>query len=214
MSIVVPVLVVGPPDLVTTSVVSALQANGLAAERREVNGSGSGFPRPSRGGGVVVVNLDFPESVGLVAEAVTSGWPTLVVGRQTDRERTAAAVAAGAAAYVPGSCPLEVLVHTVLQVSAGRAVMMTKERLAWLELHRVARAEVDTRRRRLDLLTDREFEVLRRLERGQKAADIAVDAVLAMSTVRTHIRSILVKLEVNSQQHAIAIYRETRRHGE
>jgi DNA-binding CsgD family transcriptional regulator len=38
--------------------------------------------------------------------------------------------------------------------------------------------------------------------------------VLAMSTVRTHIRSILVKLEVNSQQHAIAIYRETRRQGE
>jgi DNA-binding CsgD family transcriptional regulator len=57
--------------------------------------------------------------------------------------------------------------------------------------------------------------VLRRLERGQKkAADIAVDAVLPMRTVRTHIRSILVKLEVNSQHHTIAIYRETCRHGE
>ncbi|MFD1523405.1 hypothetical protein [Pseudonocardia yunnanensis] len=40
-----------------------------------------------------------------------------------------------------------------------------------------------------------------------------MDAVLAMSTMRVHIRSILVKLEVNSQQNAIPIYRETRRHG-
>jgi two-component system nitrate/nitrite response regulator NarL len=213
MSTSVPVLVVGPHDLVTTSVVIALQANGFAAEEREINGS-CAFPRVDRARGVVVVNLDLPEGVGLVAKAVTSGWPTLVVGQQTDRERTAAAVAAGAAAYVPRSCPLDVLVRTVLHMSAGRPVMMAKERMAWLELHRVARAEVNTRRRRLDLLTDREFEVLRRLERGQKAADIAVDAVLAMSTVRTHIRSILVKLEVNSQQHAIAIYRETRRQGE
>jgi two-component system nitrate/nitrite response regulator NarL len=204
MSPSVPVLVVGPHDLVTTSVVIALQANGFAAEEREINGS-CAFPRVDRARGVVVVNLDLPEGVGLVARAVTSGWPTLVVGQQTDRERTAAAVAAGAAAYVPRSCPRDVLVRTVL---------MAKERMAWLELHRVARAEVNTRRRRLDLLTDREFEVLRRLERGQKAADIAVNAVLAMSTVRTHIRSILVKLEVNSQQHAIAIYRETRRQGE
>jgi hypothetical protein len=32
-----------------------------------------------------------------------------------------------------------VLIQTVLQVFAGRPVMMTKERLAWLELLRVAR---------------------------------------------------------------------------
>jgi DNA-binding NarL/FixJ family response regulator len=68
---------------------------------------------------------------------------------------------------------------------------------------------------RTDETTDRAYsEVLRRLERGQKAADIAVDAVVAISTVRTHIRSILVKLEVSSQQQAIGLYREARRRGE
>jgi DNA-binding NarL/FixJ family response regulator len=210
----VPVLVVGPHDMVTTSVVIALKANGFAAEKRDLNGPRPGFPRPDRGGGIVVVNLDLPESVGLIAQAVRAGWQTLAVGRQNDRERAAAAVAAGAAAYVPRSAPVDVLVRAVLSIVSGRPVMLTGERRAWLELHRTARAEVDTRRRHLDLLTGREFEVLRRLERGQKAADIAVDAVVAMSTVRTHIRSILVKLEVNSQQEAIALYRETRRQGE
>ncbi|MCU1663924.1 MAG: DNA-binding response regulator [Pseudonocardia sp.] len=210
----VPVLVVGPHDMVTTSVVIALKANGFAAEKRDLNGPRPGFPRPDRGGGIVVVNLDLPESVGLIAQAVRAGWQTLAVGRQNDRERAAAAVAAGAAAYVPRSAPVDVLVRAVLSIVSGRPVMLTGERRAWLELHRTARAEVDTRRRHLDLLTGREFEVLRRLERGQKAADIAVDAVVAMSTVRTHIRSILMKLEVNSQQDAIALYRETRRQGE
>jgi DNA-binding NarL/FixJ family response regulator len=210
----VPVLVVGPHDMVTTSVVIALKANGFAAEKRDLNGPRPAFPRPDRGGGIVVVNLDLPESVGLIAQAVRAGWQTLAVGRKNDRERAAAAVAAGAAAYVPRSAPVDVLVRAVLSIVSGRPVMLTGERRAWLELHRTARAEVDTRRRHLDLLTDREFEVLRRLERGQKAADIAVDAVVAMSTVRTHIRSILVKLEVKSQQEAIALYRETRRQGE
>jgi two-component system nitrate/nitrite response regulator NarL len=210
----VPVLVVGPHDLVTTSVVIALKVNGFAAEKREINGGHPWFPRPDRGGGVVVVNLDLPESIGLVAAAVRAGWPTLVVGRRADRERAAAAVAAGAAAYVPRSSPVDVLVRAVLHVISGRPVMMTAERTAWLELHRAARAHVDSRRRQLDMLTHREFEVLRRLERGQKAADIAAEAVVAMSTVRTHIRSILLKLEVNSQQDAIALYRETRRQGE
>lgn len=210
----VPVLVLGPHDLLTTALVTALRANGFAAEQRDLGGDLPPLPRPDRGGGVVVVNLDLRESVGLVAEAVRAGWPALAVGRQADRERAAAAVAVGAAAYVPHTSPLEVLARAVLHVIAGRPVMPGGERMAWLELHRTSRAEVDARRRRLDLLTDREFEVLRRLERGQKAADIAEDTVLAMSTVRTHIRSVLVKLEVNSQQQAIALYRETRRHGE
>jgi DNA-binding NarL/FixJ family response regulator len=91
--------------------------------------------------------------------------------------------------------------------------MSREERATWHDIHAAALLELDARRQRLDALTEREFEVLRRLERGQKAAEIAAEAVVAISTVRTHIRSILVKLEVNSQQQAIALYRETRRRG-
>jgi DNA-binding NarL/FixJ family response regulator len=89
--------------------------------------------------------------------------------------------------------------------------MPDEQRRTWLEVHRVTQERIEARRQRLDALTDREFEVLRLLERGHKAGDIARHAVLSIATVRTHIRSILRKLEVNSQQQAIEFYREARR---
>jgi DNA-binding NarL/FixJ family response regulator len=90
--------------------------------------------------------------------------------------------------------------------------MSAQERTAYLELHRSTQVLVEVRRRQLDALTDREFEVLQRLERGQRAADIARDAVVATSTVRAHIRAILEKLKVHSQHQAVEVYREVRRH--
>jgi DNA-binding NarL/FixJ family response regulator len=52
------------------------------------------------------------------------------------------------------------------------------------------------------------------MERGQKAVEISAEMTVAMSTVRSHIRGILAKLEVNSQQRAVELYRATRRHAE
>jgi DNA-binding NarL/FixJ family response regulator len=64
----------------------------------------------------------------------------------------------------------------------------------------------DTERRgttleRLDLqqLSTREREVLDDLAKGRQAQEIAANLGVSISTVRTHIRSIFVKLKVNSQ---------------
>jgi DNA-binding NarL/FixJ family response regulator len=205
------VLVVGPPDLVTTSVVPALRAHGIAAGAHR---AGDPLPTAPGGGSVAVVNLDVPDGPGVVAAAASAGWRPIAVFRPSDPERGAAAVAAGASALVARTASFPELLHALAAVADGGAGMSAEERAYWLGVHRATLAEIGTRRRRLDMLTEREFEVLKRLERGQKAADIAVDAVVAMSTVRTHIRSILVKLEVTSQQQAVALYRETRRRGD
>jgi DNA-binding NarL/FixJ family response regulator len=205
------VFVVGPSDLVTTAVAAALAAHGFDADAAA---PGSPFPTAPGEGGVVVVNLDLPDGAWLVAAAVRGGWQAVAVFRSAEPERAAAAVAAGAVALVPRSASLSDLLDVIAGVAAGRPGMSEQERAVWLDVHRSTLAEVDTRRRRLDSLTEREFEVLQRLERGQRAAEIALDAVVAISTVRTHIRSILVKLEVNSQQHALALYRETSRGGD
>ncbi|OLT14235.1 hypothetical protein BJF78_19745 [Pseudonocardia sp. CNS-139] len=157
------------------------------------------------------MNLDGPAGVRLVDAAVVAGWRPVAVFRPGERERAAAAVAAGAVALLPRTAVLRDLLDVLAVIAAGGPGMPDDERAAWLDVHRAALAAYGTRQRLLDLLTEREFEMLQRLERGQKAADIAVDAVVAMSTVRTHIRSILVKLEVNSQQQAVALYREARR---
>jgi DNA-binding CsgD family transcriptional regulator len=54
-------------------------------------------------------------------------------------------------------------------------------------------------------LTPAERRVLHQMMQGRSATDIAGDQVVALSTVRTHIRSILRKLNVNSQLAAVAI---------
>ena len=204
------VLVVGPPDLITTSVAAALQAHGFAAAAQR---GGDPLPPPHTEGSVIVLNLDVPDSAGQVATAAATGWRPVAVFRPSDPPRAAAAVAAGALALVSRTATIADLVDVLTTVAAGESAMSREERATWHDIHAAALLELDARRQRLDALTEREFEVLRRLERGQKAAEIAAEAVVAISTVRTHIRSILVKLEVNSQQQAIALYRETRRRG-
>jgi DNA-binding CsgD family transcriptional regulator len=54
-------------------------------------------------------------------------------------------------------------------------------------------------------LTPAERRVLHQMMRGRNATEIAAEQVVALSTVRTHIRSILRKLNVNSQLAAVAI---------
>jgi DNA-binding CsgD family transcriptional regulator len=54
-------------------------------------------------------------------------------------------------------------------------------------------------------LTPAERRVLYQMMRGRSAAEIAAEHVVSLSTVRTHIRSILRKLDVNSQLAAVAI---------
>jgi two-component system nitrate/nitrite response regulator NarL len=106
---------------------------------------------------------------------------------------------------------------SVLVVSGDRdrsraaAAIAAGERDDWLALDRSARADAEAQAALLDRLTNRELAVLDQLERGRKAVEIAAGAIVAISTVRTQIRSILLKLEVNSQERAVALYREVLR---
>ena len=54
-------------------------------------------------------------------------------------------------------------------------------------------------------LTPAERRVLLQMMHGRSATEIAAEQVVALSTVRTHIRSILRKLNVNSQLAAVAV---------
>jgi DNA-binding CsgD family transcriptional regulator len=81
------------------------------------------------------------------------------------------------------------------------------------ELVRLVRAESDERAlldtpapyRGLVELTPAERRVLYQMMRGRSGAEIAGEHAVSLSTVRTHIRSILRKLNVNSQLAAVAV---------
>lgn len=58
--------------------------------------------------------------------------------------------------------------------------------------------------RPIDTLTERERVVLLHMMRGLTAEQIAQEEYVTLSTVRSHIRSILFKLRVKSQLAAVA----------
>lgn len=198
-----PVAVMGPPDLLLTGVVDALRARGydtmhLHRADPEVLPDGPG---------VVIVDLD-RQDVGQVARAVSAGWTVVAVGAEDERDRAAAAVVAGAAEWIGKDTPFSDLVAAVAAGIAGELRMSDELRERWHERHRRAEQARATRGRRLLSLSRREAEVLRHLAEGHRAAEIAAILFVSLATVRTHIRSILTKLEVNSQEQAVAVYRE------
>jgi DNA-binding NarL/FixJ family response regulator len=60
-------------------------------------------------------------------------------------------------------------------------------------------------RRRLELLTPREKQVLGALIEGHNVREIARIGVVSEATVRTQVKSILGKLEVSSQLAAVGL---------
>lgn len=193
------VAVLGPADLLLTCIVDALRARGYDTVHHQTE-----LPD---GPGVVIVDLD-RRDVGQVTRAVSAGWTVVAVGAGEDRDRAAAAVVAGAAEWIAKDTPFPDLLAAVGSGIAGELRMSDERRHTWHELHSRAEQARAARARRLLSLSRREAEVLRHLAEGHRAAEVATSLFVSLATVRTHIRSILTKLEVNSQEQAVAVYCE------
>jgi DNA-binding NarL/FixJ family response regulator len=110
-----------------------------------------------------------------------------------------AAIVAGANGYLLKNTEPETLRNTILQVVAGNSVLAPE--VTARVFHAVRRSQSDRSR---GLLSDREIEVLGCLARGQTTAQIAAVLFISENTVKTHIRHILEKMEVNNRAEAVA----------
>lgn len=142
----------------------------------------------------------------LIRSLTRLGCGVLAISGGGDSPGQAAAVAAGALGLVPKTASLPTLLDAVGAAAAGRTVMSDDVRQAWLRFHDQYRIRQRERSRRLDRLSSREREVLRLLAQGKRAVDITEHFVVSITTVRTQVRSILTKLEVNSQLEAVALF--------
>lgn len=130
--------------------------------------------------------------------------PLVVVTAEDDVTHAVEAARAGADALVPKQQPIAELVTVLRGVVRGEG---------WYPpplLGPVLRAlrEPTHAGHPLNLLTDREQEVLLCMAEGKSGAHIADELGVAAETVRTHIRSILAKLDVHSRLEAVSIARE------
>ena len=108
------------------------------------------------------------------------------------------ALDAGCIGYVEKTNAAASLVAAVRSVHAGEAVLPPAK------LNRLlARAEADPG----GTLTKREREILQRVEQGSSNQAIATELTVSLSTVRTHVQSILKKLGAHSKLEAVSIAR-------
>jgi two-component system, NarL family, nitrate/nitrite response regulator NarL len=157
---------------------------------------------------VVLLDLDLGEigdSIPAIAPLRELGVRVVVVTGETSRARWGRCIEAGADAVISKAVSFDELLERIARVLDDANGVMRSERD---ELLACAREEARTERQRHERfrrLSARECEVLDALMNGTAPDDIASMSFVSITTVRSHIRSILQKLEVNSQLAAVAL---------
>lgn len=214
-----PVLVVDDHELVRAALVGSLREEGISAYAcTQVSISGILAEAATLPPGVVLLDLDLGvgpggehiDGIDAIKHLRATGWTVVVLtGSPGPRAgRIAAAVAAGAVGQVPKVSSFEKLIGMVRQAVVGAPLMSQEERRAWLDRDRAERSVVARKAELLSRLTARERFVLEQLATGRRAAEIATESVVSVTTVRSQIRAILIKLEVGSQLGAVALLRD------
>jgi DNA-binding NarL/FixJ family response regulator len=160
---------------------------------------------------VLLLDLRMPVMNGidtLLRLGERDGDPPRVIALTTIRRDDAvlAALRAGAGAFLTKDALPEVVTATIRDVHEGRPAPTESEALDLLRAQGTP-VEVHRRDEVLDALTAREREVFLLVAKGLSNAEIAASVFLSEATVKSHVRSVLMKLGLrNRMQVVIAAY--------
>jgi DNA-binding NarL/FixJ family response regulator len=119
-----------------------------------------------------------------------------------------AALRNGASGFVLKDTPPEDLVRAVRLVAQGEALLAPSVTRRLID--EVAQAQPrPVPPAALQLLTDREREVLRLMARGLSNAEIAKELTLGETTVKTHVGRVLTKLDLRDRVQAVVLAYES-----
>ncbi len=132
------------------------------------------------------------------------GTSVIVLTDIDDADFITAAVRAGARGYVLKTRALNELVAIIRQVAnGGIAITLADVPNLIGRLQRSRRRESEARRS-FGLLTTREHQILALLTHGRSTSETAAALHISPLTVRSHVKSILVKLGVHSKLEAVS----------
>jgi DNA-binding NarL/FixJ family response regulator len=156
---------------------------------------------------VVLMDIRMPVLDGIAATARLRDLPdpltVLVLTTFGEDEVLWGAMEAGAAGFVLKDAAAEDVIAAVRAVAGGGAWFDPAVAPRILEHYRRRVAPAARESARLELLTERELDVLRLMARGATNGEIAAALYVAEATVKTHVGSIFGKLGVRDRAAAI-----------
>jgi two-component system response regulator DevR len=149
---------------------------------------------------VLLLDARLPDISGPeVIEQVSKEFPQLpivVLSSYTDRELVEACIRAGAKGYVVKDVERFGIVDSIRRVNAGQTVLSPQ----------VAGSVVDMARSKMrdgaSTLNRRQLEILQLIARGYSNREIAQKVHLSENTIKTHVQSILSKLQARNRVEA------------
>jgi NarL family two-component system response regulator LiaR len=142
---------------------------------------------------MIMPGMDGPEAIALIKQDNPNAR-ILVLTSFGESKQVAAAIQAGALGYLLKDSSPDDLLHAIRSVHRG-SLVLTQD-LAF-KLMQAQPAPVTDER-----LTERETDVLRLLAQGQSNQEIAFNLHISMTTVRSHVSNILMKLDVSNRTQA------------
>jgi len=155
---------------------------------------------------VALVDVAMPKLDGIEAtrqiKALCPAVAVLVLSAYDDDQFIFGLLEAGAAGYMLKSVRGHEIIDAIRAVHAGESVLHPS--VARKVLNRFAGVSGKSRERKsLELLTEREMEVLRLVTKGLSNKDIAEGLYLSIRTVQGHLANIFNKLRVGSRTEAV-----------
>jgi DNA-binding NarL/FixJ family response regulator len=187
------VLIADDQELVRTGLRLILEARGIEVVAEAANGRRAIELAESLRPEVCLIDIRMPVMDGLEAtrRLAKSGLAILVITTFDLDEYVFAALKAGARGFLLKDAGPELLVQAIAAAAAGDALIAPKVTARLLA--KFAKLE-GTARSPAERLTEREEEVLRTIARGRTNEEIAAELHISLSTVKTHVASLMGKL--------------------
>ena len=161
---------------------------------------------------VVLMDIRMPGTDGLtatrtlMADPGTASTRVLILTTFDQDDYVFAAIRAGASGFLLKDTPPDQLLSAIHVVADGDALLapaVTRRLIE--EFVRRSPTVPPVPSAHLDLLTDRETEVLRAVAHGRSNAEIGAELFISYATVKTHVSRLLTKLQVRDRAQLVML---------
>jgi two-component system, NarL family, response regulator LiaR len=164
---------------------------------------------------LMLIDVNLPDSEEMIRQAVDRRVIVIGIGVEAGHERPFAALIAGAVGYLTKDLPASEWADGIKAAMRGEAPLSRSMTARLVEAYRRSRSSSDLVRiaPSNSRLTSREWEILTRVSEGKTNRAVAAELFISVETVRTHVSSILSKLQAPNRSAAAAKYHELVRAG-